>query len=93
MEQDLMYFYERRECDVSLNDKTQKIFPSSYTLDQMLEKMWNMPKRPNILVKPSENAKWYVKWIDPTTIEDSIAKQRSFRDLKGYTMWIIELEK
>jgi hypothetical protein len=77
------------EADVSLN-KNQQSFDKNYTLDEMYQIMWLMEIRPNILVKSGKNAKWYVKWIDPTTIEYRIAKQKKFRNLKGYVMWIIE---
>jgi len=82
-----------QECDVSLNDKNQQSFDKIYTEEEIKQIMWLKPNKPNILVKPGKNAKWYIKWIDPTTLKDSIIKQKKFRNLKGYVMEYIEWKK
>lgn len=60
------------------------------TLAQIIEIAYKMTEKPNILIKAGPNAKWYIKNMDPSIIEEEIEKQRSWRDISRCTMYIIE---
>lgn len=68
-------------------DKTltfQDVLSLAYKID--------IEKRPNIIIKAGQNAKWYLKRCQKDTIEDNIKKQ-SWRDTKRYVMYIIDWEE
>ena len=59
------------------------------TLLEMIEIVYNMEEKPNIIVKGGPNAKWYIKKINPEILYREIEKQ-SWRDTSRCTMYIIE---
>jgi len=60
------------------------------TLVQMIEIAYNMEQKPNILIKAGPNSKWYIKKFDPSVLDNEIEKQKSWRDVSRYTMYIID---
>jgi hypothetical protein len=61
----------------------------TFTLERVIELARKMEVRPNIIVKPGPNAKWYLKRFSPDTIEAEIEKQ-NWRDTSRCTLYIIE---
>ena len=49
---------------------------------------YKMVEKPNILIKAGPNAKWYMKKVHPSKIDEAIEKQK-WRDTSRYTMYII----
>jgi hypothetical protein len=58
----------------------------NFSLNQMLQLAFEV--KANIIVKGGPNAKWYMKKINLTNLEEGIAKQ-AWRDTSRTTMWII----
>ena len=63
----------------------------SYTFEMVLKLAYKMERKPNIIIKPGKNAKWYLKYFQKDTIEDEIEKQK-WRDTTRCTMYIIDWE-
>ncbi len=61
----------------------------TFTLERVIGLAHKMEVRPNIIVKPGPNAKWYLKRFSPDTIEAEIEKQ-NWRNTSRCTMYIIE---
>jgi len=61
-----------------------------YTLEQVMKLAYEI--RANIIIKAGKNAKWYLKKCLPNEIDDKIEKQKKWRDMCRYTMWVIEWE-
>lgn len=61
------------------------------TLSEILEIVYNMEQKPNILIKAGINAKWYIKNCVPSEIDSKIEKQ-NWKDTSRCTMYIIEWE-
>jgi hypothetical protein len=61
----------------------------NYTFEMVLELAYNMPTKPNIIIKAGPNAKWYIKQFQKDTLEEEINKQR-WRDISRSTMYIID---
>ena len=59
-------------------------------IDQVIELAYNMPEKPNIIIKAGSNAKWYLKKCPKDEIEREIEKQKNWRDISKCTMYIIE---
>ena len=49
---------------------------------------YKMDEKPNILIKAGPNAKWYMKKVHPSKIDEAIEKQ-TWRDTSRCTMYII----
>jgi hypothetical protein len=94
-------FEKRTGCDVGYN--SSNLHPSNgegrvgksgidkkYTLSQMIELAYKMEEKPNILIKGGPNAKWYIKKMDPSIIEEEIEIQKKWRDVSRCVMYIIE---
>ena len=63
----------------------------SYSFEMVLELAYKMNNKPNIIIKPGKNAKWYLKHFQKDKIEDGIEKQK-WRDTTRCTMYIIDWE-
>ena len=62
----------------------------NYSLDQVLALAYSCPEpKPNIVIKAGPNAKWYLKRVNLSEIEELISKQQ-WRDISRCTMWTIE---
>jgi hypothetical protein len=97
-------FQKRIGCDVGYNNSN--LHPingmgrvgvmgidKNFTLQQMIELAYNMEEKPNILVKAGPNAKWYIKKCNINNIEEEIEKQKRWRNISNYTMYIIEWDE
>ena len=60
------------------------------TLERILEIAYKMDEKPNVIIKAGPRAKWYLKRCPKDLIDKEIGKQKSWRDISRYTMWIIE---
>ena len=59
------------------------------TLMQMIEIAYNMPEKPNIIIKAGKNAKWYLKKIELNVLDIEIAKYPFPEIMSRCTMHII----
>ena len=62
----------------------------SLSLEKILEIAYKMDEKPNIIIKAGPKAKWYLKRCPKKLIDESIEKQRRWRDISRSTMWIID---
>jgi hypothetical protein len=62
----------------------------TFTLAQMIDLAYTITPKPNIIVKPGKNSKWYLKYVPYEKINIEIDKQKNFRDKTNYALWIIE---
>ncbi len=65
----------------------------TYTLEKVLTLAYQMPEKPNIIIKAGKNAMWYIKQCAPSDIDQEIEKQRHscFQEsMHRCTMHIIE---
>jgi hypothetical protein len=60
------------------------------SLERILQIAYNIDQKPNIIIKPGPRSKWYLKRCPKHFIDLAIEKQKSWRDLSRYTMWIID---
>jgi len=60
----------------------------TYTLDMVIKLAYKMDDKPNIIVKAGPNAKWYLKKVPPSKIDEAIEKHK-WRDSSRSTMYII----
>lgn len=62
----------------------------SFTLERVIALAYKqVDKKPNIIIKAGQNAKWYLKHCPKEEIEEGIEKQK-WRDCSQATMYIIE---
>jgi len=65
----------------------------TYTLEMVIGIAFKMPRKPNILIKAGENAKWYIKECHPNDIDFEIEKARlaprGGKSVHRCTMYII----
>lgn len=59
------------------------------SFERILDIVYEMDDRPNIIIKAGPRAKWYLKRCAPDLIDIKIEKQRNWRDISRSTMWII----
>ena len=64
----------------------------NFTFEMVLKLAYKIENRPNIIIKAGPNAKWYLKRVQISEIEDAIQKQ-AWRDTSRCTMYIIEWDK
>ena len=60
-----------------------------YTLEQVMELANRMEPKPNIIIKAGPRAKWYLKRIELSRLDDAIRNQ-AWRDTSRCTMYIME---
>jgi len=60
---------------------------NSFCFEQVLTLAYEI--KANIIIKAGDNAKWYLKRCPNDLIDESIEKQRRWRDISRSTMWII----
>jgi hypothetical protein len=63
-----------------------------YSLSQVIELAHKMEEKPNVIIKGGQNAKWYIKKINPDDIHEAIEKN-SWRDVSRCTMYVIEWDE
>ena len=61
----------------------------SFTLEMVMNLAFKHPEKPNIIIKAGKNAKWYLKKIKPTDINQAMQSQK-WRNTSLYTMYVIE---
>ena len=59
------------------------------SLEKILEIVYKMDKKPNIIVKAGPRAKWYLKQCPEDLIDQKIESQRRWRDISRCIMWVI----
>jgi hypothetical protein len=79
-------------CDIHPKDREGCVglhgIDKTYTLDMVMKLAYKMDEKPNILLKAGPNAKWYMKKVLPSKIDEAIEKQK-WRDSSRCTMYII----
>ena len=60
----------------------------SYTLDMVINLAYKIPNKPNIIIKPGPNAKWYMKQIPLHNIDQATETQK-WRNTSHCIMYII----
>lgn len=64
-------------------------YDKNLNLSQIVEIAYSINPKPNIIVKPGPNRKWYIKNIPYNEIEESISHANTRRNNEKSTLWII----